>query len=113
MSAHAPRARRREPFRRARAPDTMRLVPPESAPSAPSPPARPSPLRLVLGTLLNLVLLVVVLGFAWGNVREFVRDPLRLGCVALSLVPTMVFAAWTSRAGAGVRALDEGRHFVL
>ena len=84
----------------------------ETAPS-PRPVRAPSMLRIVLGLLLNLLLTIAVLGLAWGNVRDFVRDPLRLACVVLALVPTFVFAACTSRAGAGVRTLREGRHFIL
>jgi protein-S-isoprenylcysteine O-methyltransferase Ste14 len=75
--------------------------------------ARPSTLRIVPGMLLNLLVTLAVFGLAWGNVLDFARDPLRLGCVVMALVPTFAFAARTSRSGAGVRALDEGRHFVV
>lgn len=77
------------------------------------PAAAPSPLRLTLGLLLNLAITFVVLGFVWGDVRGFARDPVRVATIVMALVPTLTYAAFTSRAAAGVQAVDEGRHFVM
>jgi len=82
----------------------------DAAPSAT--PPRVSRLRLVLGGLLNLLLTFVVLGFAWGDPREFARDAWRDAAVVLGFLPTLAYAA-TSRTGAGVRSVDEGRRFVM
>ena len=87
---------------------------PEPAGSSSSPRRRLSTFRLVAGSLLNLIATVVVCGLAWGGVPAFLRDPLRIACVVLLLLPGLAYVTSTSRSGAGVRTVDqEGRAFIV
>lgn len=87
-----------------------------AGPAASTPPARqgaPTPFRLAIGLLLNLAVTIIVLGFVWGDLAAFASDPLHVATIVMALVPTVAYAGWTSRGGAGVKTLDEGRHYVL
>jgi protein-S-isoprenylcysteine O-methyltransferase Ste14 len=87
-----------------------------AGPAATAPPARsgaPTPFRLAIGLLLNLAVTIVVLGVVWGDLGAFASDPLHIAAIVMGIVPTIAYAGWTSRGGAGVKAVDEGRYYVL
>jgi protein-S-isoprenylcysteine O-methyltransferase Ste14 len=72
---------------------------------------RRHPALLGMMVVLNLAIALVLMGLAWGNVRDFYRDGIRDFALAFALLPTIA-VLFTSRGSKGVRHAEEGR-FVL
>ena len=75
--------------------------------------AKPGVARKVVALLVNLVAPLLILGFAWGNPRDFYAHPVRVIGVVLFELPTLVMILFTSGFDAHTRRSDEGRGFLV
>ena len=75
--------------------------------------ARPGGARLVVALALNVLVLPLLMGLAWGSLRGFFSHPARLLAAVLFELPTVVMIVFTAGFSAHERRSEEKHSFLV